>query len=142
MEVNIKANNNDSAVVVVSVPEGAHMDAATAGDIAGVELEISRASLRNLERRSERKAALTLTFDMSPTTMQALAHLLVDALGWPAPETRIVNTHATDEQRLDAIARELDGVEWSPDTLDVIANLIRASGRQVRDIEDMPEEDS
>ncbi len=41
-----------------------------------------------------------------------------------------------DARALDAIARELDGVEWDADTLDAIAAIIRATGRQVRDIED------
>ena len=186
MEVNVEANNNDPVVVTANIPAGAHMDAAIAGEIAGIELEVSRSALRSNTARSERRAALTLTLDMTPGTMRDLAYLLVDRLGWPAftepewrriasalnagrlastdrderlilatlaerieaayrdpaPETYIVNTHATDEQRLDQVARELDGQEWSPDTLANIADIVRGSGRQVRDIEDMPEEDS
>lgn len=34
---------------------------------------------------------------------------------------------------LDQIAALLDGVEWTPDTLDAIATIIVATGREVRD---------
>ncbi len=40
-----------------------------------------------------------------------------------------------DAAILDLIAQEMDGREWSPDTLDEIAELVRATGRQVRDSE-------
>ena len=35
----------------------------------------------------------------------------------------------------------LDGVEWSPDTLDEIAELLRANGYRVRDLDDSDPED-
>lgn len=38
---------------------------------------------------------------------------------------------------LDQIADQLDGVEWTPDTLDAIATIIVATGRQVRDPSEM-----
>lgn len=44
-----------------------------------------------------------------------------------------------DERRsaLDQIALLLDGTEWSPDTLEGIANIIRGTGRVVRDPDDV-----
>lgn len=47
----------------------------------------------------------------------------------------------TDEQALDAIARELDGTEWGADTLERVAELVRRTSREVRDVDDvgMPE---
>lgn len=46
-------------------------------------------------------------------------------------------THSTDEQALDAIHEALDGLEWEPHTLDHVADLVRSTGRAIRD----PEED-
>jgi hypothetical protein len=39
----------------------------------------------------------------------------------------------SDKDAMDAIHRLLDGREWSPDTLDEIANIVRQTGREVRD---------
>lgn len=41
-----------------------------------------------------------------------------------------------DTDALDAIARLLSGQEWSPDTLDGIADIVRATGRTVADSAD------
>lgn len=38
---------------------------------------------------------------------------------------------------LDAIAAVMDGREWSADTLDEIADLVRTTGRQIRDVADV-----
>lgn len=40
-----------------------------------------------------------------------------------------------------AIARMLDGTEWTVDTLDEIADVLRAAGYQVRDVADVASED-
>lgn len=42
----------------------------------------------------------------------------------------------TDHDAMLAIQREVDGVEWTPDTLDRIAEILRAAGYQVRDPEE------
>lgn len=42
----------------------------------------------------------------------------------------------TDRNVLNAIAALLDRREWSPDTLEEIAALVRVTGRLVRDSED------
>jgi hypothetical protein len=39
-----------------------------------------------------------------------------------------------DSEALDLIAREMNGRQWSPDTLDVIAAYVRATGRTVDDL--------
>lgn len=40
---------------------------------------------------------------------------------------------AAAENALDAIHAELDGIEWSPDTLDRIAYIVESTGRALRD---------
>ena len=42
----------------------------------------------------------------------------------------------TDNEILLAIQQEMDGVEWSPDTLDAIAQLLNANGYAVADLDD------
>ncbi len=45
----------------------------------------------------------------------------------------------SDKVALDVIARLLDGTEWNgADTLDAIAELLRDTGRKVRDPADVP----
>ena len=46
----------------------------------------------------------------------------------------------SNAQALDAIAELLDGKEWSPDTTDAIADIVRRSGREVRDVADVKPE--
>jgi hypothetical protein len=41
-----------------------------------------------------------------------------------------------DHVVLDRIAELMSGHEWSPDTLDDIAGLVRVSGRDVDDVDD------
>lgn len=43
-----------------------------------------------------------------------------------------------DKAALDAIQATMSGEDWSPDTLDAIADIVRLSGRT---IDDTPEED-
>lgn len=42
---------------------------------------------------------------------------------------------ATDAQALDAITAALSGKEWSPDTLDAVATIVRETGRTIEDLE-------
>lgn len=41
---------------------------------------------------------------------------------------------AADVAALDRIAAVMSGEEWSPDTLDAIAEAVRSTGRHIRDI--------
>jgi hypothetical protein len=41
-----------------------------------------------------------------------------------------------DHDLLLAIQEQLDGVEWTPDTLERIAQLMVASGYRIRDLDD------
>lgn len=43
---------------------------------------------------------------------------------------------AADTDALDAIADVLSGAEWSPDTLDVIAGIVRGVGREIDGVGD------
>jgi len=43
----------------------------------------------------------------------------------------------SDTRALNEIHKLLDGVEWSPDTLDGISGLVERTGRPIRDIEDL-----
>ena len=45
---------------------------------------------------------------------------------------------ATDTEAIDAIAAIMSGQEWSADTLDAIADWVRASGRDIADPFDDP----
>jgi pseudouridine-5'-phosphate glycosidase len=40
---------------------------------------------------------------------------------------------SVDKVVLNSIAEELSGKEWSPDTLDKVAELVRGAGRKVED---------
>ncbi len=40
-----------------------------------------------------------------------------------------------DTEAVDAIADVLSGAEWSPDTLDIIAGIVRGVGREIDGIE-------
>lgn len=42
----------------------------------------------------------------------------------------------TDKDALRLIQELLDDVEWTPDTLDEIAHILRAAGYRVRDLKD------
>lgn len=51
----------------------------------------------------------------------------------------LANYNWTKKQKLDvagAIAEMLDGKEWSVETLDEIADVLRAAGYQVRDVDE------
>lgn len=43
----------------------------------------------------------------------------------------------SDAHALDRIAELLDGVEWTPDHLDLIAMAVRSTGRVIRDTDDV-----
>ena len=43
------------------------------------------------------------------------------------------------EEAMDTIHDLLNGAEWSPNTLNLIADAVRATGRQVGDLEDEPD---
>ena len=41
-----------------------------------------------------------------------------------------------DHQAMLAIQQELDGVEWTPDTLERIAEILQQAGYRIRDLDD------
>ena len=43
-----------------------------------------------------------------------------------------------DEPALDALARLMSGESWSPDTIANAAEIVRMTGREIRDPEDTP----
>ena len=43
----------------------------------------------------------------------------------------------TDTEAMDAIAAILSGTEWSADTLDEIADVVRSTDREVKDLYDI-----
>ena len=43
----------------------------------------------------------------------------------------------TDKQAIEAIHAILDGTEWEPQTLDDIAEVVLATGREIRDPNEM-----
>jgi hypothetical protein len=43
--------------------------------------------------------------------------------------------HPKDSEFLEAIAEALDAQTWTPATLDRIADIVRASGREIRDVD-------
>ena len=47
----------------------------------------------------------------------------------------------TDHNALLRIQELLDGVEWTPDTLEAIADIVREAGYKVRDLEDKDPDD-
>ena len=44
-------------------------------------------------------------------------------------------SYISDERAMDLIQNLLDGKEWNSDTLDHIANAVRATGRCIDDLE-------
>lgn len=47
-----------------------------------------------------------------------------------------LDRRGADTDALDAIAEVLSGAEWSPDTLDIIAGIVRGVGRDVDGVAD------
>lgn len=47
-----------------------------------------------------------------------------------------LDRRAADTDAVDMIAEVLSGVEWSPDTLDIIAGIVRGVGRDVDGVAD------
>lgn len=47
------------------------------------------------------------------------------------------NPHAAlrDDQAMELIRSAMSGLEWSPDTLDTIADIVRLTGREILDSE-------
>jgi hypothetical protein len=45
------------------------------------------------------------------------------------------HSYISDERAMDLIQSLLDGKEWNSDTLDNIANAVRATGRCIDDLE-------
>ena len=43
---------------------------------------------------------------------------------------------ASDRQTLDAIARIMSGRQWTPETIEDVADLVRLTGREIRDIDE------
>jgi hypothetical protein len=44
----------------------------------------------------------------------------------------------SDGEALDQIQAALDGREWDPETIETVASIVRASGRPVRDVMEVP----
>jgi len=66
------------------------------------------------------------------------AGVLAAAYTPPLPDPAApLPTHLSAAEALTAIRRLLDGQQWSPDTLDEIARLVRATGRQIHDLDDL-----
>ena len=63
-------------------------------------------------------------------TAKSVRSALVD---WVEPEIKFVAVTRTDTEAMDRIHKYLDGVEWTPDTLDQIFGEVLATGRYVRD---------
>jgi hypothetical protein len=109
---------------------------------------MNRANVRRLVWLSGVKPkGYTLNVSLSPATASIyalhgtwlgqdlrVAHAVVralrDRIAAPKP------VHSADSRTLDRIAMWLDRTYWSADTLDRIADLVRASGRAVREPEE------
>jgi|GEM_PF-6762732 len=50
--------------------------------------------------------------------------------------TRPLNERHANAEALDLITNLMDRKEWSPDTLDAIAEVVRTTGREIRDSEE------
>jgi hypothetical protein len=44
-----------------------------------------------------------------------------------------VNRQRSDESAMDEIAKLMSATDWSPDTLDEIASIVRETGREILD---------
>lgn len=47
---------------------------------------------------------------------------------------KLIAEHDADGAALDRIAAVLDGAGWSPGTLEAIAEIVRGTGREIRDV--------
>jgi len=52
-----------------------------------------------------------------------------------------VNRQRSDESAMDEITKLMSATDWSPDTLDAIASIVRETGREISDTPDDAEED-
>jgi hypothetical protein len=73
--------------VVTGRVDGIYMDAAVAGDTAGLEVSLETAHAFD-QARGTRHRKLELTLDMTPQTMRELAVLLAQKSGLPALNER------------------------------------------------------
>jgi hypothetical protein len=75
----------------------------------------------------------TLALDDSEPTVEATG-------ARPQERERAKSAYAipTDGQALDQIQAALDGREWDPETMETVASIVRASGRPVRDVMEVP----
>src|SRR5439155_15080322 len=63
------------------------------------------------------------------------------AASWPCFSSSAKEVSMNDHEALLAIQELMDGVEWSPDTLDEIASVMRRAGYRIRDTDGIdPEE--
>lgn len=82
----------DTGVISANVPDGAYMDAAVVGDMAGIEVAIGDPVVR-FGRDESYRADPILVLDLTPTRMRELLTLLTARLDLPAlsdPEWRLV----------------------------------------------------
>ena len=99
-----------------------------------------RPEVQNVERYTNRRAAvrayedaIAAGFDASREGLRVTIHpTRVETI-----ERRLQSREpaSTDARTLDLIQSVLSGQEWDADTAATIANLVRDTGREVRDIE-------
>lgn len=73
--------------VVTGRVDGAHLDAAVVGSIAGIEVSLERMHAFDAPK-GERARPLTLSLDMTPEVMSQLLYVLADRLKLPAFNAR------------------------------------------------------
>ena len=73
--------------------------------------------------------------EMGPEDARRVANMLGRYVAKPGDSTRVPVAAPLDA--LDAIAAALDGKEWDSDTADVVARIVRETGRKVRSPEDV-----
>lgn len=73
----------DRAVLSAHIPDGAYMDAAKSGGLAGLELECTLHALRT-GAEPHRGTRDIVTLDADPATLQRLGLTILERLGTPA----------------------------------------------------------
>lgn len=69
---------------------------------------------------------------MWPIALIVYAFVAFVACGWLGEKYLLRG----DRQTVDRIADLLDGNEWGPDTLEAVAEQVRRTGREIRDLDE------
>jgi hypothetical protein len=100
-------------------------------------LEVESGSVRTDLLADLMHEAESANENVSTLIERARIHYEAESGDTPHENTR----RSSDSDALDRIAEQLDGSEWSADDCEAVAGLVRDTGREIREVDDLPDED-